>query len=101
MSYKECFNNLHREITYRHYEHIEQMLKDGFDPNCKDHYGQTPFHHVCHKGDKKIIDLFLRYGGDPFIKHYKDATPYDLADREGKEIIDDYFGENIKEPDCN
>lgn len=72
--------------------------------NAQDNHGRTLLHYAVVEQDLKRLKLFLDHGAIINVKDNKNQTPYDLAkDCEYFDIIDffdNYFIEDIKEPDC-
>lgn len=58
--------------------------------------GGSPLHTVSACNNPLYIKLLLDYGADASIKDIQGKTAYDLANVEGRYIIDSYFV--IKEP---
>ena len=71
---------------------ISALINVTHNINLQDFNGNTVLHPCC-SCDKnyKLIKLLLSCGADPFIENNRGTTPYMLAYREGKRIIDEYL----------
>ncbi|CAI0394270.1 unnamed protein product [Linum tenue] len=47
---------------------IEELLKEGLDPNIGDSKGKTPLHIAASKGHKECVLVLLRYGGNVHLR---------------------------------
>jgi ankyrin repeat protein len=48
---------------------IEELLKDGYDPNKQKLIGDTLLHRASKRRDPKVVQLLLKYGVDPNIQN--------------------------------
>ena len=82
---KFCNRNIFIEI-------ISTLINVTYDINLQDTRGRTALHRCCYLNENhEVMKLLLSSGADVSIKDNKGRTPYDLADKEGKRIIDEYL----------
>ncbi|NXX21617.1 BARD1 protein, partial [Podargus strigoides] len=62
---------------------VEQMLKDGADPNVKDNAGWTPLHEACNHGHKEVVELLLQSQALVNTTGYQNDSPLHDAARNG------------------
>ncbi|NXC67886.1 BARD1 protein, partial [Anhinga anhinga] len=62
---------------------VEQLLKDGADPNVKDNAGWTPLHEACNHGHKEVVELLLQYKALVNTTGYQNDSPLHDAARNG------------------
>lgn len=55
--------NIKRVIDNKDYKTLQKMLKNGADPNGTQEY--TPIVHATNLGEKRIVELLLKYGATP------------------------------------
>jgi uncharacterized protein len=63
---------------------IVQLLVNGFDPDCRDSHGRTPYLVAAHAGDMRAMELLVKGGADPRAKdsrNYDAITILAVADR--------------------
>ncbi|KFV47800.1 BRCA1-associated RING domain protein 1, partial [Tyto alba] len=61
---------------------VEQLLKNGADPNVKDNAGWT-FHEACNHGHKEVVELLLQYKALVNTTGYQNDSPLHDAARNG------------------
>ncbi|XP_050535408.1 ankyrin repeat domain-containing protein 54-like [Daktulosphaira vitifoliae] len=72
-------HRLCRAASMNNTELLEQMLKNGVNPNCWDSRKRTPLHLAACKGYTEAVRLLLKYGANPNIKDSLGNNPLHLA----------------------
>ncbi|NWW55090.1 BARD1 protein, partial [Pedionomus torquatus] len=62
---------------------VEELLKNGADPNVKDNAGWTPLHEACNHGHKEVVELLLQYKALVNTTGYQNDSPLHDAARNG------------------
>ncbi|NWS56032.1 BARD1 protein, partial [Chunga burmeisteri] len=62
---------------------VEQLLKNGADPNVKDNAGWTPLHEACNHGHREVVELLLQYKALANTTGYQNDSPLHDAARNG------------------
>ncbi|KFQ26854.1 BRCA1-associated RING domain protein 1, partial [Mesitornis unicolor] len=62
---------------------VEQLLKNGADPNVKDNAGWTPLHEACNHGHKEVVELLLQYKALVNTAGYQNDSPLHDAAKNG------------------
>jgi ankyrin repeat protein len=86
-------SNLHIAVKNNSIKMVKYFLDKKISPNEVNQDGQTPLHFALKKGNKEIIDLLIKNGGDLNIKDNKEKKPFDYG---SKEIIKFFQLENLK-----
>jgi hypothetical protein len=86
-------SNLHIAVKNNSIKMVKYFLDKKISPNEVNQDGQTPLHFALKKGNKEIIDLLIKNGGDLNIKDNKGKKPFDYG---SKEIIKFFQLENLK-----
>jgi ankyrin repeat protein len=56
---------LHRVSERPNKTDVAQVLLEyGADINAQDHFGMTPLHHACHRGNKEGVHFLIEHGAD-------------------------------------
>lgn len=70
---------LHKAAFYNHkeshWQHIENLLKQGANVNEPDDYGRTPFHKLVRFASPRLIQLLLDYRADVHVRDNNGETP--------------------------
>ncbi|NXF33436.1 BARD1 protein, partial [Nyctibius bracteatus] len=62
---------------------VEQLLKNGADPNVKDNAGWTPLHEACNHGHREVVELLLQYKALVNTTGYQNDSPLHDAAKNG------------------
>ncbi|KFV67643.1 BRCA1-associated RING domain protein 1, partial [Dryobates pubescens] len=62
---------------------VEQLLKNGADPNVKDNAGWTPLHEACNHGHTEVVELLLQHKALVNTAGYQNESPLHDAAKNG------------------
>ncbi|KAM6398059.1 BRCA1-associated RING domain protein 1 isoform 1-T1 [Pluvialis apricaria] len=62
---------------------VEELLKNGADPNVKDNAGWTPLHEACNHGHEEVVELLLQYKALVNTTGYQNDSPLHDAAKNG------------------
>ncbi|NXW33451.1 BARD1 protein, partial [Phaetusa simplex] len=62
---------------------VEELLKNGADPNIKDNAGWTPLHEACNHGHEEVVKLLLQYKALVNTTGYQNDSPLHDAAKNG------------------
>ena len=86
-------SNLHIAVKNNSIKLVKYFLNKNVNPNEVNKDGQTPLHFALKEGNKDIIDLLLKNGGDVNIRDNEGKKPFDYG---SKEVIRYFQLENQK-----
>ncbi|XP_078536723.1 BRCA1-associated RING domain protein 1 [Lissotriton helveticus] len=66
---------------------VEDLLKNGGDPNVKDHAGWTPLHEACNHGHVAVVELLLQHRALVNTTGYQNDSPLHDAVKNGHTAI--------------
>lgn len=83
---------LHSAVFQNNPVIVSALVNAGFDVNAvRPMDGNTPLHDAVRRGNLPAVKILMEHGADAGIKNLNRLTPADIADREGKKEISDYF----------
>ncbi|XP_015723478.1 BRCA1-associated RING domain protein 1 isoform X1 [Coturnix japonica] len=62
---------------------VEELLKNGADPNIKDNAGWTPLHEACNHGHQEVVELLLQHKALVNSTGYQNDSPLHDAAKNG------------------
>ncbi|XP_077304452.1 BRCA1-associated RING domain protein 1 [Lithobates pipiens] len=66
---------------------VEELLKNGANPNVKDNAGWTPLHEACNHGHSDVVELLMQYQALVNTTGYQNDTPLHDAAKNGHVAI--------------
>ena len=78
---------LHLACKNGNYEIVRHLISNGADVNCSNFAGFTPLHYAAQYGSRNVVTYLLSHGADKYIKDNTRSRPYDIADKEIKDLL--------------
>ncbi|MBQ3037616.1 MAG: ankyrin repeat domain-containing protein [Clostridia bacterium] len=83
---------LHAAVSQTNTLIITTIIKSGYNVNAvRAMDGNTPLHDAVYKNNLAAVKLLIENGADTNIKNLKRLTPVEIAERENKKDITEYF----------
>jgi ankyrin repeat protein len=82
-TYKSRLGKLMEAAEKGQISRMQEIIKDGANPNDKDEEGQTALHKATAKAQKSVIITLLALGADPCERDSKGITPVMIASEAG------------------
>lgn len=83
---------LHAAVSQDNLVVIDTVIKAGYDINAKKPMnGNTPLHDAVVRNSLPVVKLLIERGADYTIKNLDKLTAVDIANRESKHEISEYF----------
>jgi len=85
--------NLHEAAAAGDVKCVEQLLREGANPNARDKkYGATPLHWAALWGHADVAEVLLRYRANPNARDKEGKSPLDVARERGFDnIVGDFI----------
>lgn len=84
-------NALHSAVAKGNYELCELLVASGMDLNLGQTQNVSALHSAAHRGNLKLVELLVENGADIRAKMENGATPLDLAQKDGHEVVVAYL----------
>ena len=90
-------NKLHIAVMRNKYNDVKRILSSGIDINSKDNQGTTALSIAFENGNKRMLDLLLENGADPYAKDGFNKDLFSLEMHEEYKPMIDYLRNRLKE----
>jgi uncharacterized protein len=78
---------LHSAASARNLEAARSLVEHGAPVNARQHGGWTPIHAAAQNGDRAMVELLLRHGGDATLPNDEGKTAATVAREKGHSEI--------------
>ena len=97
LDFRQILNSRSRKEKYRNIKIVSYLVKNGASPHIQEMYGRNAFHEVALTGNKEMITLIQKAGGNPLARDTQGITPFSIVlERKDKELIQSVLGNDSK-----